>query len=556
MAQITNRIENFKMHVNEDFVRRACELEPRLFHKEVLPQRLISFLGAPDYKPHSPESVESLSRMPLSKGDAVCIDFGTHHVGYISFTLSPVGSPPDAPAHIRVKLGEMPCEIMEDSASYQGSISSSWIQEEYLHIDELPAVISLPRRYAFRYLELKVMDTSPKYQLIISHVSCDAVTSGDMSQVAPLGPNVPRDLRTIDAIALKTMEDCMQSVFEDGPKRDRRLWIGDLRLQALTNYETFKNYDLVKRCLYLFAGLTQNDRHVGACLFIKPSLLVDDTALYDYGLFFISCLYDYYKASGDMDTLIRLWPTAFHQARLAVNRLDCRGVVKDSDDWWCFLDWQEGLNKQAGAQGVLIYTMKQALELARILRGASSGQTEEDGTDASDITGTPDASDVSGTPDASRCVRLLEGWIGTAVQGALKHLWDDEEGFFVSGSQRQISWASQIWLILASVLTPEENGRLLDRLIETDPPVGMVTPYMYHHFIDALIQNGKKDTALHYIRYYWGQMADEGADCFWELYDPKDRYASPYGSRIINSYCHAWSCTPSYFIRRYFSQES
>jgi hypothetical protein len=24
---------------------------------------------------------------------------------------------------------------------------------------------------------------------------------------------------------------------------------------------------------------------------------------------------------------------------------------------------------------------------------------------------------------------------------------------------------------------------------------------------------------------------------------------SPYGDHHINSYCHAWSCTPSYFIR-------
>ena len=59
---------------------------------------------------------------------------------------------------------------MEDTASCQGSISSSWIREEYLHIDELPARISLPRRYAFRYLELKVMDTSPKYQVLLSDV--------------------------------------------------------------------------------------------------------------------------------------------------------------------------------------------------------------------------------------------------------------------------------------------------------------------------------------------------------------------------------------------------
>ena len=36
---------------------------------------------------------------------------------------------------------------------------------------------------------------------------------------------------------------------EDGPKRDRRLWLGDLRLEALANYETYRNFDLVKRLL-------------------------------------------------------------------------------------------------------------------------------------------------------------------------------------------------------------------------------------------------------------------------------------------------------------------
>ena len=49
-----------------------------------------------------------------------------------------------------------------------------------------------------------------------------------------------------------------------------------------------------------------------------------------------------------------------------------------------------------------------------------------------------------------------------------------------------------------------------------------------------------------------GGMAQEGADTFWELYDPKDPGASPYGGTIVNSYCHAWSCAPAYFLRKFF----
>jgi alpha-L-rhamnosidase len=50
---------------------------------------------------------------------------------------------------------------------------------------------------------------------------------------------------------------------------------------------------------------------------------------------------------------------------------------------------------------------------------------------------------------------------------------------------------------------------------------------------------------------YWGGMIRKGADTFWEVYDPTNDFLSPYNSAIINSYCHAWSCTPVYFLRKY-----
>ena len=45
--------------------------------------------------------------------------------------------------------------------------------------------------------------------------------------------------------------------------------------------------------------------------------------------------------------------------------------------------------------------------------------------------------------------------------------------------------------------------------------------------------------------------AKKGADTFWEVYDPNDDFRSPYNFFPINSYCHAWSCTPVYFINKY-----
>ena len=46
-------------------------------------------------------------------------------------------------------------------------------------------------------------------------------------------------------------------------------------------------------------------------------------------------------------------------------------------------------------------------------------------------------------------------------------------------------------------------------------------------------------------------MVKDGANSFYEIYDPENKKFSPYGSFAINSYCHAWSATPAYLIRKY-----
>ena len=76
---------------------------------------------------------------------------------------------------------------------------------------------------------------------------------------------------------------------------------------------------------------------------------------------------------------------------------------------------------------------------------------------------------------------------------------------------------------------------------------------MMHHYVEAAVLCGEKEHALKLLRDYWGEMVNEGADTFWELYNPLDPDESPYGGTIVNSYCHAWSCAPAYFLRKYFN---
>ena len=377
----------------------------------------------------------------------------------------------------------------------------------------------MPRRYAFRYLEILAIDTSQKFQVVVEEAETTAVSAVSMEDVAPL-TELPEDLQKIDRASLKTLQDCMQHVFEDGPKRDRRLWIGDLRLQAKANYATFKNFDLVRRCMYLFAGLTRADGKISACLFTEPVMQADDTFLWDYSLFFISILYDYYKETKDIKTVEELWPAAYCQIELALEDMQ-DGVLRDDQPLTAFIDWKEGLNRQAAAQGVWIYCLRQGKELAKLLE-----KKEEE--------------------------EYIQNLLDAALKDAVRAFWDEKQEVFVSGKERQVSWISQAWMVLADVFDVEKSRKLMLCILDKKDAVGVLTPYAYHHVIEALLHVGEKEKALEMMRTYWGGMIELGADTFWEAFDPEDPLASPYGNMQVNSFCHAWSCTPAWLLREYF----
>ena len=154
----------------------------------------------------------------LKKGDSVVLDFGDHQVGYLSLKFGTEGSHADAPVLLRLHFAEIPAELLEDAETYHGWICSSWIEEERIHVDVLPGEISLPRRYAFRYLKVSVLGISQKFRLVVREARCEAVSSADDGRLLPYRSRDGELLR-LDRIACRTLHDCMQDVFEDGPKR-------------------------------------------------------------------------------------------------------------------------------------------------------------------------------------------------------------------------------------------------------------------------------------------------------------------------------------------------
>lgn len=511
------------------WLSKAETSKPALVEKEIKPLRLVKLV--PDAKAFQgwravpSDTIAKLYNNSFKGQSGVVVDFGEHLTGYYTFTIKAIHNFPDAPLRFKLTFGEVPAELATPFDPYPGGLSRAWLQDETVTVIDLPATITIPRRLAFRYLKIDLLGSSNGFDFAISDMSFKATTS--VSAVpAPLSPSTSPLISKIDAIGLNTLKECMQTVYEDGPKRDRRLWIGDLYLESIANTYSFKNHNLSKRCLYILAGLSQKNGYLYATTFETPTLHAQEGQpfLFEYSLFFNVTLKEYLLATGDKETATDLWPVAKKQTENIAKHLDENGLFNttaaERDGWWLFVDWREGLDKQAALQGILIFAMKETLNLAKQL-----GKEKE----------------VAGLP-------ML---IAKMTKAARSSLYDKASGLFTSGASKQLSYASQSWMVLSDVATKAEAQKALREIAKVRGAVKPGTPYLTHYYVAAMIKAGLNKEAKTLVESYWGGMVAKGADTFWEAYDPDNDKLSPYNFFPVNSYCHAWSCTPVYFIRKY-----
>lgn len=506
--------------------RRASWLETAEACKPMLVERVVRPVSL--VKPVEDESAFLGCRMaatnettvalncPLVPGETFYFDFGEHLTGRFSVELRRFGAPVDAPVRLHFEFGEVPAEIVRPYDRSRG-LPASWHQDEWVTADCVPSTVTVPRRLSFRYVKLTVDSCSRNGRCGLKDVRMAAVTSADETKLLPFkGTGLDAE---IDRVSNRTLRECMQTVLEDGPKRDRRLWLGDLRLQALANYATYRNFDVVKRSLLVLAGTSTTNGLVSTAAYENPAPEAATSRILDYTALFANTVEEYLLASDDRETCESLWPLVLKQTDFTQETLDGEGLVRENLSCWQFIDWQPDMKKQAAEQAVIISSLKATERLGRKL-----GHAED--------------------------VAFIPAVVAKMAVAARRRLWDVKRGLWVSNGDN-VSWMSQAWMALAGIATPEEARRSLRSVMSDSQAVRPVTPYAHHYFTEALFQSGLREEALAHLRGYWGSMVRLGADTFWEVWMPEDLEKSPYNNVLINSFCHAWSCTAGYLLRKY-----
>lgn len=511
----------------EGWLAKAEAATPELKHQIVRPQSVVTAVNDSAAYQHwrydfAGNPSELLYGRNMKDVQEITLDFGRHLTGYFTFHTKTLSRCQDAPVRLRFFFAEMPAELNTPLEPWKGSLSRAWMQDEVVTVTEVDTEITIPRRLAFRYVRVELLGASPDFDFALDDMYCTAQTSaGEI--LTSVDSVCPEDIADIRRVSIETLRECMQTVYEDGPKRDHRLWAGDMYLQTLANRYTFGNYNLTRRCLYLFAALADERGNVISNIFEHPLPHAQERShCITYALLWNSTLLEYLCDTGDYDTARELWPVARRQVEEALGYVDDDGIYRHNYErgTWMFFDWREGLDMNTLMQGAMIFGLDQTYELARML-------------------GTED--EVSDWPGISRKMR----------NAARRDMFDRERGVFVSGPDRQVSALAQAWMIKAGAIKNRQARKAIENALAMPEIVMPGTPYATHYLVDAMILAGMTDEAREYLRDYWGGMVAKGADTFWESYDPDNDFISAYGFSPLNSSCHAWSCTPVYFIHRY-----
>lgn len=511
----------------ERWLKAAEDAKPEFVYTTAKPVAVVkavkdesAFQGWRYEREGSPEDLYGKSFKTL---ETVTLDFGKHMVGYFTFHTKTLDRCMDAPVRLKFTFGELPAELNTPFDPWsKDRLGRGWMQDETVTLTRLDEWIRIPRRIAFRYVKIEMMGwPGGGYDFAIDDMTFTAQTTAG-KVMTTLSPDCPEKIRRINEVGLETLKECMQTVYEDGPKRDQRLWIGDLYLEALANSCSFRNYSLTKRCLYLFAGLAREDGVLFAPVIEDPVPHPQyGTYIPAYAMLWNATLDDYLSDTGDRATADDLFPVAKIQIADGLSYLGENDLFDvGRKPAWHFIDHRPGLDVSASMQGVLIFALRKTYELASAI-----GRGNE--------------------------VAEYPTLIKRLTKAAHKHMYDSKSGLVLSGPDKQVSVMSQAWLVIAGVLTPKEGAKAIRAALATEGRVMPGTPYATHYLVEAMLTCGMYKEAREYVEEYWGGMVDKGADTFWEAYDPEDDLYSPYGFVPLNSACHAWSCSPVYFIHKY-----
>lgn len=245
----------------------------------------------------------------VREGPSFCLDFGEECCGYFRMRVKS-----DAVTRFRIVYGETLDECFNEpepeTLLYRMLIETGSLQPG---VQEWESRI----RGGFRFVRVEFLHcpapvAADGFQVRSSLYG--AAYRGYFSCSDPL-------LNKIWRAGRKTLHLCMQEYYLDGIKRDRLLWVGDIRTEALCNYYLFFDRELFRFSMRSIAECQYHDGAVGSAWGVGASLL------WDYIAWWMIAMHDYYLYTGDGEFYLEMKPHLCQAADWLIARAGDSGLI-------------------------------------------------------------------------------------------------------------------------------------------------------------------------------------------------------------------------------------
>ncbi|HEV8605948.1 MAG TPA: alpha-L-rhamnosidase C-terminal domain-containing protein, partial [Tepidisphaeraceae bacterium] len=322
-------------------------------------------------------------------------------------------------------------------------------------------------------------------------------------------------LNEIWRIGRETQRNCMFDAYVDCPWREQAQWWGDARVQFRVNAYSFGDVSLFERGIRQVARSQASDGSLHA----HPPSDAPNHRLPDFMLTWVASLWDYYFHTERSELLKECLPAMRGVMEFFARHEAPSGLIGGFEGFWVFLDWQSLYKSDFSAVLNMMYLQG--------LRYASA------------------IAEVAGEEESAGKYLATAMRVQSAVE---KHFWDAKGKVWRDGfdpkSGEMVEEVSQHANCLAMLLRlkPETHPNLAkDVLLKSANSrrgkILAASPFFYAYVLEALAEANYREEAIRIIREKWGEMIEQGATTFWEVWEP-----------TFQSRCHAWSASPVYHL--------
>lgn len=341
-------------------------------------------------------------------------------------------------------------------------------------------------------------------------------------------------------IGVNTLSLCMHEHYEDCPWREQALYAMDSRIEMLSTYHAFGDFDFARASLKLFALSQRENGQIELC---APA----DAPIYipSFTLCFVIEAAEYLKYSRDIAFLDEIYPVLKKIIDSYSAKLTDVGLISPftEPEAWNFYEWAPGLDgraKECWPQDVVFDSVNEA--------EGNSFSAPLNAYFSLALSAFGNVLKAFGRYDEEIEFEKMRQRINDAMN---KTFWNEEKQMYASftenGELKHYGELTQALMLCSGASDKTRNERIRELLSGKNDLVPVTLGSSFYKY-EALISDiSYRQFVFDDIAKKWGDMLFAGATSFWETFTGDDEFT--FGG--ATSLCHGWASLPIYFYYNY-----